>query len=180
MSANPCVQPVGNPALVSLVIPTQTSSGSDSWAGFPGDEPQLSGDNFELFGPGFAIEAPLYGTNEHGCGIGAGPCGYSLSWDEVDDQLTSVSVTYRAPSFQAQAGLDGGSVATDGSVDGCFGSECQFTGFWADPPGAPIVGGNSIAGVPEPMTLSVWTLGLLAAWRKRNHGPGAKVLEKAQ
>lgn len=172
MSPDPCAQPVGNPAIVSLILPGATSSGSASWNGNPNDPAVLTGDaDFQLSAQGIPpIGAPNYGTSAHFCGLGGPTCNYSLSWNEVDDQLLALSFNYDGLSVQANLGLTGGTVATDSSLGPCVFSQCEIAGFWADPPGAPLVNAPAAAEVPEPTTLGLLSLGLLVAWRKRAHG----------
>lgn len=175
-SSVPCSQTAGTPVLVSLVLPSATSSGNASWDGIPADPAQLSGDTFELFSfAGPPIGAPAFGTDEHGCGIAAGPCGYNLMWTEDSDQLSAFSFNYRSPSTQINLGLAGGTVSTDSTFGRCDASTCQITGFTADPPGAPLAPAI-VADVPEPASLGLLSFGLFAAWRRHRHGPGAKPL----
>jgi hypothetical protein len=70
--------------------------------------------------------------------IGAGNLrSYSISWEETDNELTSISVSLVTDRTGARLSKTGGMVNTDGFIAGCENTSCQVVGSWIDPSGQP-------------------------------------------
>jgi hypothetical protein len=122
------------PAVVAeLILPGPNSSGQADWEAFrfpiiPGENPPpvQSGDPFVLRGIGATI-SPDQTTSSI--------WKYHVSWTEIDNVLTDISVEMHTFVSELFVSLDTARLATDGVFNGCTNTQCQIAGFWVDPPG---------------------------------------------
>ena len=153
--------------MAELILPGPNSSGSAEGheVGRPPEttiDATHSGDPFILAVGGWRIsDADLQGPR----GGPAGTRNYELLWhatDNVLDQfflkLETISLYYTDP-----LGLTGGRISSDGLFGGCMNTQCQVTGFWAQP---------QLIATPEPQAvplalIAAGFVGLLAIRRKQ-------------
>lgn len=92
---------------------------------------------------------------------------YEISWNEVDNVLTSIFVSIDASRFTIQMSGNIAKFGTDGFLGGCENDQCQAIGFWVDPPGNT----PQLIATPEPGSLSLLfaALGLFGIKRRVRH-----------
>jgi hypothetical protein len=133
-------------AVGTLTLPGPNSVGTAMYN--PPNPPVLSGDgdNFSLeFGFPVESDTGLFLNPPTKLGLYPIYSYYDVSWDEFDGVLGYVQILYATgPDLltgNADVGLDGGEVSSDGEVGACNNGTCDITGFW------------SSSSVPEPSSL---------------------------
>lgn len=134
--------------IATLTLPSSTSTGSGDWDGV--NPPVYTGDSFTLTYNSFVVP-PANISPDPGCVAGR-ICFFDISWNEVNSQLTSVSISvhglnddigFGGPAGTNPFGLTGGSIASDGHYNGCIDTQCVVTGSWVPTSSLP---------TPEPAT----------------------------
>jgi hypothetical protein len=150
-----CVLPPQPFVLMTLALPSQTSSGTATWDGV--NPPVYTGDSFILTVPFTRPLTPAFAGNPGGSGCHTGGgcvttiCDFDISWSEAAGALTSISIKIDAFDDNiGPFGLTGGQLASDGTLGGCGFTQCTVTGYW-----------QSDLAVPEPMSAVLLITGLL-------------------
>jgi hypothetical protein len=158
-SPHSCVLPPQPFVLITLTLPSQTSSGTATWDGIT--QPVYTGDSFTLTVPFTLPLTPSFASNPGGGGCHtfgglSTICDFNISWSETAGALTSVSINIDAfydnigRLAGGPFGLTGGALASDGTLGGCGFTQCTVTGYW-----------QSDLTVPEPMSAVLLITGLL-------------------
>jgi hypothetical protein len=168
----PCPLPAAPRNVVAeLILPGPNSSGSAEWLTgnpiLPGDPPPVwKGDPF-IFSLGDAVIrynqlAPENMRN------------YSISWEETDSELTSISVSLVTDRTGARLSLTGGMVNTDGFIAGCEDTSCQVVGSWINSPPGNLP--QLIVATAEPGSLGLLCAALLGICGIRRKMNGDRIM----
>jgi len=113
--------------IAELVLPGPNSAGSAEWLTglpiLPGDPPPTwQGDPF-IFTIG---NARLSSSNLMGQNL----LRYSLSWREIDNVLTGITLDIETPRLTAKIIGNTGMISAEGFLGSCFNTQCQVRGEW--------------------------------------------------
>ena len=151
---NDCSLPTQPFVLAEIILPGPNSSGSAAWStGFPilpGDPPPTrTGDPFALSVGLWRISSDdLMGPE----GFPLGTRDYSISWHATNGVLGITLDVLTVSLVEAHLHESGGRIGSDGLLGGCFNTQCEVTGFWAQP---------QIVVTPEPRNAPLVLTGLL-------------------